>query len=739
MIEHSRMFYDGPTYVGLPLGMLGEHGLPVRTESLAFTDAFLDELFPAGTRPPYLDPAGPTWTADYPAEFRDMLRSAGYVHYRDGEVPGSPGGYYLPSSPAGATTCTTRPRRRAGCRSARWTRSAPRAASSTTSTTCCRSRTTDPAGLVTEAGYDLRVLQPRRGHRRQRQHQQRHLLRRPGSSPADSCAGKDGEGDATAPSVAIDLRPARVRRATGSRCRCARSAGCTTTPSPDAARRGDRLGRVLRRVRAAAADPDPGRGQRCSATSTSAARSIPAEPGSRGRRRRPAAARRPTTSSSAAGRSTTTRAGSSSSYEPFFATGFDFAAPGRRPARAEGDDLLRPARPRDPHGQPGRQRAARRARRAGRPRRPGRASRRRRGRRFTYDANDNAGRTHPAEAAAYRDHWDTPSSIVVDALGRTVVDRRPQRRPKSSSPARATTSRATWWRSPTRSAARRSATGSTWPSAGGGWTASTPAATTPCPTRSATPSRSATRKGALTLGGVRRAAPPDPGVGARRRRPAGDAATAHRLRRRRRPASAAAGRGRATCSGRAVAHHDEAGLVTVERRRLQGQRPGLRPAGDRRCADPRGVRAGRGRRLAGHAVHRRLGAGPRTDLLDAGRSTGPRPATTRSTGSTRHLLPVDVEGRRRELVPSYNRAGGLERVTLDDAGVRRADRLRRQGPADARSPTATACSPATPTTRTRSGWPGCAPSTTRPTGRPTARPGRRCRTTDTTTTWPATS
>jgi hypothetical protein len=39
---------------------------------------------------------------------------------------------------------------------------------------------------------------------------------------------------------------------------------------------------------------------------------------------------------------------------------------------------------------------------------------------YTYDANDNAGRTHPAAAQAYRHHWNTPASIVVDALGRTV-------------------------------------------------------------------------------------------------------------------------------------------------------------------------------------------------------------------------------------------------------------------------------------------------------------------------------
>ncbi|MBV7332280.1 VCBS repeat-containing protein [Chloroflexi bacterium TSY] len=38
---------------------------------------------------------------------------------------------------------------------------------------------------------------------------------------------------------------------------------------------------------------------------------------------------------------------------------------------------------------------------------------------YTYDANDNAGRTHPDEVRAQH-HWDTPISTQVDALGRTV-------------------------------------------------------------------------------------------------------------------------------------------------------------------------------------------------------------------------------------------------------------------------------------------------------------------------------
>jgi RHS repeat-associated protein len=40
---------------------------------------------------------------------------------------------------------------------------------------------------------------------------------------------------------------------------------------------------------------------------------------------------------------------------------------------------------------------------------------------YTYDANDNAGRTHTAAAQGYQVHWNTPASIVVDALGRTVT------------------------------------------------------------------------------------------------------------------------------------------------------------------------------------------------------------------------------------------------------------------------------------------------------------------------------
>ena len=55
-------------------------------------------------------------------------------------------------------------------------------------------------------------------------------------------------------------------------------------------------------------------------------------------------------------------------------------------------------------------------------------------------------------------------------------------------------------------------------------------------------------------------------------------------------------------------HHDEAGLTDSGGGRFQGQCAGQIPPRHRRCADPRGLRAGTGQCLAGHALPGRLGA-----------------------------------------------------------------------------------------------------------------------------------
>jgi RHS repeat-associated protein len=39
---------------------------------------------------------------------------------------------------------------------------------------------------------------------------------------------------------------------------------------------------------------------------------------------------------------------------------------------------------------------------------------------YIYDVNDNAGRTHPTSSTTYQHHWDTPSSVMMDALARPI-------------------------------------------------------------------------------------------------------------------------------------------------------------------------------------------------------------------------------------------------------------------------------------------------------------------------------
>jgi YD repeat-containing protein len=167
VIGHSRTFYDGEEFFGLPLGQLGDHGVAVRTESLAFTDAFLDELYDpvdplaVSPRPVYLDPGSVSWGAEYPEEFRALLPElAEYRHYTDADVPGSPGGYFVAAArhrydvhdpdrvPRGLPLASLDP-------------FGAETRISYDQHDLLPTRTTDPVGLVTEAVNDPRTLRPR--------------------------------------------------------------------------------------------------------------------------------------------------------------------------------------------------------------------------------------------------------------------------------------------------------------------------------------------------------------------------------------------------------------------------------------------------------------------------------------------------------------------------------------------------------------------------------------------------
>jgi RHS repeat-associated protein len=161
---------DGGAFVGLPFGQLGNYGASTRTETLVLTDRIIEDAYRSGDavadpleRPPYLS-AGtvPAWPAEYPQEFRDRLPPrAGYAYQPGG--PGSPyaGGYYAATErtrydfhadPAGYGRGLVRSSRDA-------------LGNDTTTDydafAFAAVRVTDPAGLTTTADYDYRVLQPR--------------------------------------------------------------------------------------------------------------------------------------------------------------------------------------------------------------------------------------------------------------------------------------------------------------------------------------------------------------------------------------------------------------------------------------------------------------------------------------------------------------------------------------------------------------------------------------------------
>src|SRR5262245_15669393 len=91
LFGQSFNYYDGDAFVGLPFGQLGNFGALARTTSLVLTEEILREAYrdPANPnapdRPPYLRPEGVTsWAAEYPQEFRDNTPAlAGYT-FADG-------------------------------------------------------------------------------------------------------------------------------------------------------------------------------------------------------------------------------------------------------------------------------------------------------------------------------------------------------------------------------------------------------------------------------------------------------------------------------------------------------------------------------------------------------------------------------------------------------------------------------------------------------------------------------
>ncbi len=416
--------------MGLPLGQLGNFGAIVRNETLAFSDKFLTDSFNTGDPlslsplPSYLNPAGPTvWPSEYPAEFREALPAlAGYIHYSDTEVAGSPGGYFVVSErhrydfhDAGSVV-----------------RGLPHVSRDPLGAEVSIEydafdllpvRVTDPIGLTTEASYDYRVLQASRindpnGNLAEFRFSPAGLLM------AQYIRGKNGEGDASNPSVRMEYdllafanrgQPVFVR--TISRVHHDSE---TDVPAPkrdatiESVEYSDGFGRVLQK-RAQAEDTLFG-DEIFGGSVLSSDQSVPVT-ATTGRTRPPDGPPNVIVSGS---QLYDNKGRVVEKYEPFFAQGWDFTAPAESQLGQKAVMFYEPRgqviRTLNPDGseqlvvmgipldiaEPANYTPT--AWEA-----------------YTYDANDNAGRTHSATASSYSTHWNTPASIIVDALGRTVT------------------------------------------------------------------------------------------------------------------------------------------------------------------------------------------------------------------------------------------------------------------------------------------------------------------------------
>jgi RHS repeat-associated protein len=429
LVGHARTYYDGDAFTGLPLGTLGEHGLAVWTETLAFTDDFLDSVYDLADphaitpRPVYLDPGGVSeWPAEYPADFQKLaVPLAGYQHYTEDAVPGSPGGYYIVAA-----------RHRFDVHDpARVPRGLPiesldplgaRSLIDYDEHDLLPVRSTDPVGLTVTATNDYRLLQPRatvdvNGNVASVTFSPAGLV------TAHFVSGKDGTGDSTRPSVRISYDMlAFAERGEPASARVERRTHHDTDPSvpPEvpadvlvAVQFSDGFGRTLQ-TRAQAEDVlfgDPAFG---GGVIDATDLSTPGD--TTGRTRGPGD---PDNVVVSGWQVYDNKGRVVQKYEPFFATGYDYGQPGDTQL-GQRTTMFYDARgqlveTRDPDGS--QQRTI-----TGIPvdladpdvftPTPWEA--------YSYDENDNAGRTHGAAAQGFASHWNTPSSVEIDALGRVV-------------------------------------------------------------------------------------------------------------------------------------------------------------------------------------------------------------------------------------------------------------------------------------------------------------------------------
>jgi RHS repeat-associated protein len=440
LIGHTLNFYDGNAFQGLPFGQIESYGAVVRTDNLVLTSDILQSAY-SSNQPPYIIPEGtPPWTADYPQEFQTLLPPcAGYTYQSGGPRSEYQIGYYRSTE-----------RRQYdfhGSTNARGLMTAKSDALGHQTTI-----TYDPygllpvsikdaAGLITQATYNYRVFQPAlvtdpNGNQSRFGFSPLGLLNsiavmgQPGQNLGDTTASPgtvfaytffDGNGTPVA-----DLMPPQPISVETTRR--VYHVNQTSVPEPQRDQTivkieySDGFGRVLQ-TRTQAEDTlfgDPKFGDKVLPSNQSDAAGTSADV--TGRQRGPAD---PVNVVVSGWQTYDNKGQAVEKYEPFFSTGWGYARPGDAQMGEKATlyydprgHLIRTINPdgseqRVVYGVPGTIAAPNFSNPDVYEPTPWEA--------YTYDPDDNAGRTDPAGSTAYRYQYNTPSSIVIDALGRTVL------------------------------------------------------------------------------------------------------------------------------------------------------------------------------------------------------------------------------------------------------------------------------------------------------------------------------
>jgi RHS repeat-associated protein len=429
IIGQMLNFYDGDAFVGLPFGQLGKHGALVKTESLVLTDEILSEAY-GGELPPYLIHDGNVvWTEDYPQGFRDQM-------------PAQTGYTFHSSSPYESGFYAVTERRRYDFHgnangSGKGLVNVIRDPLGRDTTIgydqpyqVLPEEVTDAVGLKTHVKYDYRVLQPGRVTDPNDNHTE-FTFTPLGLLETTSVKGKAGEGDQQQPSVVMDYdfrafeesspddrQPIFVH--TGRRVHHDTE---TDVPLPqrdeaiETVEYSDGFGRLLQ-TRTQSEEVRFGDQSFGGGESVLPAKQSDGPGGD-------AIGTENTDSANpnvvVSGWQTYDNKGNVvEKYEPFFSEGWDYAQPQDQQLGQKATmfydprgQLIRTLNPdgseqRVVYGVPDDLNDPKQFEPS-----PWEV--------YSYDDNDNAGRTHPTIAAAYRHHWNTPSNAKIDALGRTVL------------------------------------------------------------------------------------------------------------------------------------------------------------------------------------------------------------------------------------------------------------------------------------------------------------------------------